>query len=110
MTYLQKPNGFSLRDRLIKPEHFQILITTFLTVFLAEIGDKTQLTTLTIAASSRSPLIVFLGAAMALVTTSFLGVIAGKWLSRKVSPNLLNTMAGLSFLLLAVSLVWDAIL
>ncbi|WP_019498500.1 TMEM165/GDT1 family protein [Pseudanabaena sp. PCC 6802] len=110
MTYLLKPDGFSPPDRLVKTEHFQILTTTFLTVFLAEIGDKTQLTTLTIAASSRSPAIVFLGAALALVTTSFLGVVAGKWLSKKVSPNLLNTMTGLSFLLLAISLVWDAIL
>ncbi len=99
----------SVPTPIIKAEHLQIATTTFLTVFLAEIGDKTQITTLMIAAESKSPLIVFLGAAIALVTTSFLGVAAGKWLAKRVSPNMLNTMAGLSFLLLAVSLVWDAI-
>lgn len=109
MTSSSKPDDPSAPNATIKSDHLQIVATTFLTVFLAEIGDKTQLTTLMIAAESKSPLVVFLGAAIALVTTSFLGVAAGKWLAKNVSPNTLNTMAGLSFLLLAVSLVWDAI-
>ncbi|MFN6141034.1 MAG: TMEM165/GDT1 family protein [Pseudanabaena sp.] len=94
----------------IKVEHWQIVITTFITVFLAEIGDKTQLTTLMIAAQSHQPWIVFGGAAIALVSTSLLGVLAGKWLAKTFSPNLLNTLAGLSFLFLSISLLWDAIL
>jgi Ca2+/H+ antiporter, TMEM165/GDT1 family len=110
VTSLIKPERSLLSKHLIKPENLQIVTTTFLTVFLAEIGDKTQLTVLTISAASKSPVVVFLGAALALVTTSFLGVVAGKWLSKKVSPNLLNTITGLSFLLLAVSLVWDVVL
>jgi putative Ca2+/H+ antiporter (TMEM165/GDT1 family) len=103
------PEASSLASPTIKAEYLQIATTTFLTVFLAEIGDKTQITTLMITAESKSPLIVFIGAAIALVTTSLLGVAAGKWLSTRVSPNWLNTMTGLSFLLLSVSLVWDAI-
>jgi putative Ca2+/H+ antiporter (TMEM165/GDT1 family) len=92
-----------------KNEHWQIVITTFITVFLAEIGDKTQLTTLMISAQSHQPLIVFAGAAIALVSTSLLGVLAGKWLAKTFSPSLLNTLAGLSFLILSISLLWDAI-
>jgi len=94
----------------VTSEHWQIAITTFITVFLAEIGDKTQLTTLMIAAQSHQPWIVFGGAAIALVSTSLLGVLAGKWLAKTFSPNLLNTLAGLSFLILSISLLWDAIL
>lgn len=93
----------------LKSEHIQIVSTTFITVFLAEIGDKTQLTTLMIAAQSHQPLIVFAGAAIALVSTSLLGVLAGKWLAKTFSPSLLNTLAGLSFLILSVSLLWEAI-
>jgi len=92
-----------------RAEHWQIFATTFITVFLAEIGDKTQLTTLMIAAQSHQPWIVFLGAAIALVSTSLLGVIAGKWLAKTFSPSLLNTLAGLSFLILSISLLWEAI-
>ncbi|WP_256377873.1 TMEM165/GDT1 family protein [Synechococcus sp. PCC 7502] len=79
-----------------------------MTVFLAEIGDKTQITTMMITAESDSPWIVFLGAAIALISTSFLGVAAGKWLSRIFSPYWLDTLAGLSFIILAIALLWDA--
>ncbi len=92
-----------------KSEHWQIASTTFITIFLAEIGDKTQLTTLMISAQSHQPWIVFAGAAIALVSTSLLGVLAGKWLAKNFSPSLLNTLAGLSFLILSISLLWDAI-
>jgi putative Ca2+/H+ antiporter (TMEM165/GDT1 family) len=93
----------------LNSEHWQIVTTTFITVFLAEIGDKTQLTTLMIAAQSHQPWIVFAGAAIALVSTSLLGVIAGKWLAKTFSPSMLNTLAGLSFLVLSISLLWEAI-
>ncbi len=77
-------------------------------MFLAEVGDKTQITTMMITAESDLPLVVFFGAAIALVLTSFLGVVGGKWLSRKLSPYWLDTLAGLSFLILAIALLWDA--
>lgn len=93
----------------ITSEHWQIVTTTFITVFLAEVGDKTQLSVLVISAQSHQPWIVFAGAGLALVSTSLLGVIAGKWLAKTFSPSLLNTLAGLSFLILSLSLLWEAI-
>jgi Ca2+/H+ antiporter, TMEM165/GDT1 family len=98
-----------LSDQL-KSEQLKIALTTFITVFLAEIGDKTQLTTLMITAESDSPVVVFLAAAIALVLTSLLGVTAGKWLSTRVSPYWLNNFTGLSFLILAIGLLGDAII
>jgi len=112
---LQQPNPLTSSSQETqsmaqsRAEHWQIFTTTFITVFLAEIGDKTQLTTLMIAAQSHQPWIVFVGAAIALVSTSLLGVIAGKWLAKTFSPSLLNTLAGLSFLVLSISLLWEAI-
>ncbi|MEI6428367.1 MAG: TMEM165/GDT1 family protein [Pseudanabaena sp. ELA607] len=88
---------------------WQVAVTTFLTVFLAEIGDKTQLTTLMITAESKQPAVVFAGAGVALVLTSLLGAMAGKWLGEKVSPKVLNLLAAASFLGLSISLVWDAV-
>ncbi|MBD2152078.1 TMEM165/GDT1 family protein [Pseudanabaena sp. FACHB-1277] len=109
-----KPEAPELEQAPIPPKqansaNWQIVTTTFITIFLAEIGDKTQLTTLMIAAQSHEPWIVFTGAAIALVSTSLLGVIAGKWLAQNFSPRLLNTLAGLSFLILSISLLWEAV-
>lgn len=84
-----------------------IFSSTFLTIFLAEIGDKTQLATLLMSAESHSPWTVFAGAAMALITTSLLGVLIGRWLSQRLSPKILNRSAGLLLLFISVMLFWD---
>ncbi|MDX1978534.1 MAG: guanylate kinase [Pseudanabaenaceae cyanobacterium bins.68] len=88
----------------------QIALAAFIAIFIAELGDKTQLTTLTLAAESHNPLIVFLGVAIALVSTSLLGVVAGKWLGQKIPPQLLNSLAGVVFLLLSLKLLWEIVL
>ncbi len=81
----------------------------FVTVFLAELGDKTQLSTLLMTAESQSPWIIFLGAAAALVTTSLCGVLIGQWLARRVPEATLNTVTGASLLFIAVLLIWDTV-
>jgi len=87
-----------------------IYASTFLTIFLAECGDKTQLSTLLMSAESQSPWIVFVGAAAALITTSLLGVLLGQWLAKHLSPRKLEIAAGMSLLLIAIALVWDILL
>lgn len=81
----------------------------FITVFLAELGDKTQLSTLLMTAESKSPWIIFIGAAAALVTTSWGGVLLGQWLARRLSESVLNTVTGASLLLISVLLIWDTV-
>ncbi|WGV28326.1 TMEM165/GDT1 family protein [Halotia branconii] len=83
--------------------------TTFITIFLAEIGDKTQLSTLLMSAESHSPWVVFLGSAVALVTTSFLGVLLGSWIANRLSPKIVEKSAGVMLLLIAVMLFWDVV-
>lgn len=84
-------------------------LTAFITIFLAELGDKTQLATLLITAESQSPWVVFAGAATALITTSLLGVLLGRWLASRLSPEVLRTATGASLLLISVLLLWDVV-
>ncbi|QNP30962.1 TMEM165/GDT1 family protein [Cylindrospermopsis curvispora] len=83
--------------------------TTFITIFLAEIGDKTQLSTLLMSAQSHAPWLVFLGAGAALVTTSLLGVLLGGFIASRLSPKTVEKSAGLVLLLVSSMLFWDVI-
>ncbi|WAL60056.1 TMEM165/GDT1 family protein [Thermocoleostomius sinensis] len=87
----------------------RVFLSTFITIFLAELGDKTQVTTLLMSAESQSPWVVFLGAGAALVATSLLGVWLGHWLSKRISTRTLETAAGAMLLLIAVMLLWDVV-
>jgi putative Ca2+/H+ antiporter (TMEM165/GDT1 family) len=77
-----------------------LLASTFVTVFLAELGDKTQIATLLLSAQSGRPWLVFAGSAAALVATSLLGVVAGRWLARWLPPQRLELLAGALMLIL----------
>ncbi|NER83439.1 MAG: TMEM165/GDT1 family protein [Leptolyngbya sp. SIO1D8] len=88
---------------------WRVFVSTFGAIFLAELGDKTQLATLLMSAESGNPWVVFLGAGTALVMTSLIGVALGQWLSRKVSPHVLDTAAGAALLVITVGLLWDVV-
>ncbi|WP_017654655.1 TMEM165/GDT1 family protein [Fortiea contorta] len=93
-----------------RPESVAVVFgTTFITIFLAEIGDKTQLSTLLMSAESHAPWVVFIGSAAALITTSLLGVLLGSWISSKLSPKVVEKSAGVMLLLISVMLVWDVV-
>ena len=83
--------------------------TTFVTICLAEMGDKTQLATLLIVAESQSPWVVFAGAAIALITTSLIGVLLGWWLSKRISPKAMDLAAAAILLFVAILLLWDVV-
>ncbi|MDH5567362.1 MAG: TMEM165/GDT1 family protein [Myxococcales bacterium] len=81
------------------PMDLRLFFTVFSTIFVAELGDKTQLATLLYASEAENPkLTVFLASAAALVLTSALGVLAGSILSASVSPKILSWVAGLGFI------------
>lgn len=86
-----------------------VFSSTFLTIFLAEMGDKTQLATLLISAESKSPWIVFAGAAVALIATSLLGVLIGYWIARHLSPKTLDLAVALLLLLITGLLMGDVL-
>ena len=72
-----------------------VFLTTFTTVFLAELGDKTQLAALLLSAESGRPVLVFVGASLALISSSLVGVVLGRWLSRVLPPQQLERLAGI---------------
>lgn len=82
---------------------FKILTTVFTSVFIAELGDKTQLATLLFASDKdTSKLTIFVGASLALVVTSAIGVIAGSAISQYVSEKMLHYLAGIGFIAIGI--------
>lgn len=85
--------------------NWRVLWATFGLVFLAELGDKTQLTTMALAAESKSPGSVFVGAATALVLASLIGVLLGGVISRFVPAHVIRGGAGALFIVIGILLV-----
>lgn len=78
----------------------KLFLSTFMAIFVAEMGDKTQLATLSLAVGAKSRWSVFIGAAAGLVLTSALAVLGGEVLSRGIPTNWVRRGAGLIFLVL----------
>ena len=81
----------------------KVLATVFIAVFIAELGDKTQLATLLFAADKEvSKITVFVGASLALILASAIGVLAGGMVSQYVSEKILHYVAGIGFLAIGI--------
>lgn len=87
----------------------KIFLTIFAAVFIAELGDKTQLATMLFAADKEvSKFTVFLAASAALVVASAIGVLAGSLLSAYISEKLLHYIAGTGFILIGAWTLYQA--
>ena len=80
----------------------RVLLTTFGVIFLAEMGDKTQLAAMTIAADSKKPWAVFIGASLALVAVSALGVLVGSLIGDYVPIVWVKRVAATAFIVIGV--------
>lgn len=85
----------------------QMMMTTFGMVFLAELGDKTQLATFCLSADCDSKLSVFLGSAGALVLSSLIAVLFGEAISRVVPPSYIKTGAGAFFVVVGIWMLYS---
>lgn len=81
---------------------WRVLLTTFGVIFLAEMGDKTQIATLTMAAQKKRPWEVFIAASLALVAVSAIGVMVGSALSQYFPLVWIKRGAGVSFIVIGV--------
>ena len=95
------------KEKNIEKSFLSIFFTTFTTIFIAELGDKTQIATLMLSAESGKPIIVFLGSSLALISSSVVGVLIGKWLSKKISPSTFALFTGALMLIVSLFLAYD---
>ena len=85
----------------------KLFATVFVTVFLAEMGDKTQIATILFASEHRDGKVaVFLGAAAALVAVTAIGVLAGDLVTRHVPERAIRWASGLGFLAIGAWTLW----
>jgi len=88
---------------------WKVLTTVFTSVFIAELGDKTQLATMLFASDTgTSKMTVFIGASLALIVTSALGVVAGSALSQYISEKVLHYLAGIGFIVIGIWTLFKA--
>tara|TARA_Y100000589_G_scaffold251514_1_gene239905 strand:- start:146 stop:445 length:300 start_codon:yes stop_codon:yes gene_type:complete len=85
-----------------------LLISSFITIFIAELGDKTQLATLTLSGNSKKPWAVFLGSSSALIIATLIGVLAGGSISTFIPEIYLKIIASLTFLIIGSRLIYDS--
>lgn len=81
---------------------WRVLLTTFGVIFLAEMGDKTQLAAMTMAAQTKRPWTVFIGSALALTAVSAIGVVVGGVVGEYVPLIWVKRVAALSFIVIGV--------
>lgn len=82
--------------------NWKVTLSAFGLIFLAEIGDKTQLAAISMVAKTKAPWAVLTGAVLALALVSLIGVLAGEWLTHLVRPELLERAAAVAFIAIGV--------
>ncbi len=91
---------------LVSAIDWQLLALSFVTVFLAEIGDKSQLAAIALSGSSRAPRAVFIGATVALLLASFIGVLIGGGVAQILPTRTIKIMAAVGFAFLGLRILW----
>lgn len=86
-----------------------LMLSTFMLVFIAELGDKTQLTTMLLAAENKSVWPVFFGSALALICSSLVGVFAGSFITRYIPSHFIQHGAALAFIIIGILLLFNKI-
>jgi putative Ca2+/H+ antiporter (TMEM165/GDT1 family) len=86
---------------------WKLIASTFGAIFLAELGDKTQLAAVTLAASTRKPVAVFVGASLALVAVSAVGVAVGAGLAEVLPMDIIRKVSAAAFILIGVAMLMD---
>jgi len=82
---------------------YKIILTVFASVFIAELGDKTQLATMLFASDKEvSKFLIFIGASLALIATSAIAVFAGGFISQFVTEKQLSIIAGIGFIIIGI--------
>jgi putative Ca2+/H+ antiporter (TMEM165/GDT1 family) len=87
--------------------NWKLILSTFGAIFLAELGDKTQLAAITLSASTKQPVAVFVGASLALVAVSAVGVAVGAGLSEVIPLTVVRKISAAAFVLIGIAMLMD---
>lgn len=86
---------------------WKLIVSTFGAIFLAELGDKTQLAAVTLSASTKKPVAVFIGASLALTAVSALGVAVGAGLAEALPLALIRKVSAAVFVVIGVAMLME---
>lgn len=89
--------------------NWKVALSTFGLIFLAELGDKTQLATITMVAKTKAPWATFLGAALALCAVTLLGVVFGAALMKVVPEEVLKRISAIAFIVIGALMLWGKV-
>jgi putative Ca2+/H+ antiporter (TMEM165/GDT1 family) len=89
------------------PEEFRVLLSTFALLFVAELGDKTQLAVISMTAKHKMPVWIFIGATLALAAVTAVGVLGGELLTRFVPEMVLRRVAAVMFVVMGLLMWFD---
>ena len=87
------------------PDELRVLLSTFALLFVAELGDKTQLAVISMTAKHKMPIWIFVGATLALAAVTLIGVLGGELLTRIIPEMVLRKIAAVLFVLMGI-LMW----
>jgi Ca2+/H+ antiporter, TMEM165/GDT1 family len=88
--------------------NWQVFLLAFSTLFIAEMGDKTQLAVFSLVADSKAPMAVFLGASVALAVVTLIGVLFGGLVTRIIPVQFLKLGSGILFMGIGFYTLWEA--
>ena len=91
------------------PEEVRVLLSTFALLFVAELGDKTQLAVISMTAKHKAPLWIFVGATLALAAVTGIGVLGGELLTRFIPELVLRKIAAVLFVGMGILMWFDKI-
>ena len=89
------------------PEGIKVLLSTFALLFVAELGDKTQLAVINMTAKHKMPIYVFIGATLALAAVTAIGVLGGELITRVIPEQVLRKVAAGLFVCMGVLMWFD---
>ena len=88
---------------------FKIFLTTFATIFVAELADKTQLAGITLSAKSGKPLAVLLGSVSAYILITAISVLLGATLGKYIRPEIVKYTCATLFVIVGILMLWGKI-
>ena len=82
--------------------NWKVLMVTFITIFLAELGDKTQLAAIMMSSKTKSPISVYIGAMVAFAVITLLAIIVGVGITRYVPMHVIKNLSAASFIIIGI--------